>query len=270
MTLSFEDHEKLLKAKRAARKSARLVNEVLEANPHSPPDPPTPYDPFAGLVLLKDLTSLSAWSDDFVSGSVGSITQTSDGIKFVSPPAGRDEQKRCEIQFHGNQPIPEEYGYEWDLHLPGGYIYGNDSDRSVNIAQFHANIPCYTGGIRLDGGDRYRLGTRIKGGHTRSWSGSCDQEYDERFAFPYQVPKDRWVKIQVRALWHESNGHFTVWADGEQVFSIRDVPTSGLHDQEPNPATAQKFRLGFYGKNMPHGGHMIVNNAKVYRAPSGV
>jgi hypothetical protein len=191
------------------------------------------------------------------------MEQTGEGIEFNIPPAGRDNQRRCEIQFHGNQPIPKEYGYEWELYLPSGYSYGNETDRQVNICQWHANIPCYTGGLRLDGGDAAHLGTRVKGGYTSSWSGSCVQEYDERFRFPYDVPRNQWVLLQTRVYWHESNGWMKVWADGVEIFNISGVPTCGLHDQEPHPATAQKYRLGFYGKNMPNGGRMIVRNAKV-------
>lgn len=249
----------------------RLAECMGEEPTPDPEPPPTTGDPFAGLTLLRDLSKLGDWNVGYVAGSEGTITQTAEGIHFKAPPS--TDQLRLEIQAHGDQPIPGEYGYEWEVKLPTGYVYGDASSRTVNICQWHANIPCYTGGLRVQSprpGETIKLGTRIKGGHTSSWSGSCDQAYDESFWFSALVPRDRWVRIQARVLWHESDGWMKVWQDDVNVFSIAGVPTAGLHDQVPpgddDGATAQKYRLGFYGRPMPDGGEMTVRNARVLTA----
>ena len=256
-----------LRSKRAAD---RIVIDGLEAELaacQEPPPPPPSESPFADLTARPWLPiSQSDWSQSLIED--GSITDLPDGVvEFKVPAGGKTDQRRCELQAHrdsdGGSDVPGTIGYEYELLFPADSVIPTSrADGWTSISQKHTNQPCFTGSFQIHR-DGY-LGVTVKGGKTSNFSGSCDQAYEEDFAFSDLIVYDRWYLIQERYYWHESVGSCEIWVDGVNELSLHAVPTTGEHNDPQYPATRQKFRMGPYGFVWPGEFSMQVRNVRVY------
>ena len=232
---------------RANRKLKKLL-DVVEPTP-----PPEPTDPFAGLRQIADLSTKSDWHHVLIED--GAITDTGHGIRF-NVPLDVDRRVRCELQFaRSTQPIPGENGYEWELYVPQTCVLDpNQRGKSggAAIMQTHTDVDSAHGGGYSGG-----MALRENGDLVWRVTGNKAAGEDEVFVLG-KVERDRWYKIQARAVWRENTGgSVEAWLDGKKVYDVPNIVTC------PDGATDQKFRLGWYADPC-HGLDMTVRNVKVY------
>lgn len=213
----------------------------LEPEPEPQPQPTTAWK------NKWALATVAAWDAKLIESYTGSITDTSNGIRFqvagpASKPGGRVELQSHRPE-HGGAPIPSEQAYEWEFLIPGHVqLSSGRSDDNNTICQIHGNNNAkYTGGISVRPNGEVVL--RNSGG--RYLGPGNTYEFMRAITFG-TFQRDRWHKVRIEADWQQTKtGYIRARLDNGQWFGVENAATAS------EIADSQMFRLGFYPADVP-------------------